>query len=179
MHHFMLNTNLRFLVLHHTVVSADKQWTFQLRSTNSLNPFKGAMRCTSPGVCFHWHLNGRPVVHLCTCAPVQVQGLHGADGPILFCLRRVLEVVREDVWWVCGLSLLPVFKALYPLVTCLLCVSQKQLFLSRWHIFLNNCLSNLKVGTFSVFTQTRKCQLRTIALNMCVQIVIVTYSGKR
>ncbi|XP_045546147.1 protein furry homolog isoform X8 [Salmo salar] len=34
--------------------------------------------------------------------------------------------------------------ALYPLVTCLLCVSQKQLFLNRWHIFLNNCLSNLK-----------------------------------
>uniref|UniRef100_A0A673B6M3 Furry homolog b (Drosophila) n=1 Tax=Sphaeramia orbicularis TaxID=375764 RepID=A0A673B6M3_9TELE len=34
--------------------------------------------------------------------------------------------------------------ALYPLVTCLLCVSQKQFFLSRWHIFLNNCLSNLK-----------------------------------
>uniref|UniRef100_A0A3Q3E9D0 Furry homolog b (Drosophila) n=1 Tax=Labrus bergylta TaxID=56723 RepID=A0A3Q3E9D0_9LABR len=35
-------------------------------------------------------------------------------------------------------------EALYPLVTCLLCVSQKQFFLSRWHIFLNNCLSNLK-----------------------------------
>ncbi|XP_039601673.1 protein furry homolog isoform X2 [Polypterus senegalus] len=35
--------------------------------------------------------------------------------------------------------------ALYPLVTCLLCVSQKQFFLSRWHIFLNNCLSNLKI----------------------------------
>lgn len=34
--------------------------------------------------------------------------------------------------------------ALYPLVTCLLCVSQKQFFLHRWHIFLNNCLSNLK-----------------------------------
>uniref|UniRef100_A0A667XMF3 FRY microtubule binding protein n=1 Tax=Myripristis murdjan TaxID=586833 RepID=A0A667XMF3_9TELE len=34
--------------------------------------------------------------------------------------------------------------ALYPLVTCLLCVSQKQLFLGRWHVFLNNCLSNLK-----------------------------------
>ncbi|KAJ3590950.1 hypothetical protein NHX12_008898 [Muraenolepis orangiensis] len=34
--------------------------------------------------------------------------------------------------------------ALYPLVTCLLCVSQKQFFLSRWHIFLANCLSNLK-----------------------------------
>lgn len=37
-------------------------------------------------------------------------------------------------------------QALYPLVTCLLCVSQKQLFLSRWHVFLNNCLSNLKVS---------------------------------
>ncbi|XP_062869920.1 protein furry homolog isoform X3 [Trichomycterus rosablanca] len=34
--------------------------------------------------------------------------------------------------------------ALYPLVTCLLCVSQKQVFLNRWHVFLNNCLSNLK-----------------------------------
>uniref|UniRef100_A0AAX7SII5 Furry homolog a (Drosophila) n=1 Tax=Astatotilapia calliptera TaxID=8154 RepID=A0AAX7SII5_ASTCA len=35
--------------------------------------------------------------------------------------------------------------AFYPLVTCLLCVSQKQFFLNRWHIFLNNCLSNLKM----------------------------------
>uniref|UniRef100_A0A3B5AB99 Protein furry homolog n=1 Tax=Stegastes partitus TaxID=144197 RepID=A0A3B5AB99_9TELE len=35
-------------------------------------------------------------------------------------------------------------QAFYPLVTCLLCVSQKQFFLNRWHVFLNNCLSNLK-----------------------------------
>ncbi|XP_077578955.1 protein furry homolog [Stigmatopora nigra] len=34
--------------------------------------------------------------------------------------------------------------AFYPLVTCLLCVSQKQFFLGRWHVFLNNCLSHLK-----------------------------------
>ncbi|XP_041695061.2 protein furry homolog-like isoform X5 [Coregonus clupeaformis] len=34
--------------------------------------------------------------------------------------------------------------ALYPLVTCLLCVSQKQFFLNNWHIFLTNCLSHLK-----------------------------------
>nr|XP_055052852.1 protein furry homolog isoform X2 [Misgurnus anguillicaudatus] len=34
--------------------------------------------------------------------------------------------------------------ALYPLVTCLLCVSQKQSFLNKWNVFLNNCLSNLK-----------------------------------
>ncbi|XP_064419085.1 protein furry homolog-like isoform X3 [Latimeria chalumnae] len=35
--------------------------------------------------------------------------------------------------------------ALYPLVTCLLCVSQKQFFLNNWHIFLQNCLSHLKI----------------------------------
>uniref|UniRef100_A0A8C4M9V5 FRY like transcription coactivator n=1 Tax=Equus asinus asinus TaxID=83772 RepID=A0A8C4M9V5_EQUAS len=35
--------------------------------------------------------------------------------------------------------------ALYPLITCLLCVSQKQFFLNNWHIFLQNCLSHLKV----------------------------------
>uniref|UniRef100_A0A8C3TD11 FRY like transcription coactivator n=1 Tax=Chelydra serpentina TaxID=8475 RepID=A0A8C3TD11_CHESE len=34
--------------------------------------------------------------------------------------------------------------ALYPLITCLLCVSQKQVFLNNWHIFLQNCLSHLK-----------------------------------
>ena len=34
--------------------------------------------------------------------------------------------------------------AIFPLVTCLLCVSQKQFFLSNWHYFLAMCLSNLK-----------------------------------
>lgn len=34
--------------------------------------------------------------------------------------------------------------ALFPLVTCLLCVSQKTFFLSNWHCFLAMCLSNLK-----------------------------------
>lgn len=34
--------------------------------------------------------------------------------------------------------------ALFPLVTCLLCVSQKQFFLANWHYFLAMCLSNLK-----------------------------------
>uniref|UniRef100_A0AAZ3RZC8 Furry homolog a (Drosophila) n=1 Tax=Oncorhynchus tshawytscha TaxID=74940 RepID=A0AAZ3RZC8_ONCTS len=37
--------------------------------------------------------------------------------------------------------------ALYPLVTCLLCVSQKHFFLNKWTVFLNNCLSNIKVLT--------------------------------
>ncbi|XP_070554698.1 protein furry homolog-like [Ptychodera flava] len=34
--------------------------------------------------------------------------------------------------------------AFFPLVTCLLCVSQKHFFLSNWHNFLNMCLSHLK-----------------------------------
>lgn len=34
--------------------------------------------------------------------------------------------------------------AIFPLVTCLLCVSQKTFFLNNWHIFLDICLSTLK-----------------------------------
>lgn len=34
--------------------------------------------------------------------------------------------------------------ALFPLVTCLLCVSQKAFFLQNWHYFLAMCLSHLK-----------------------------------
>nr|XP_032527553.1 protein furry isoform X5 [Danaus plexippus plexippus] len=34
--------------------------------------------------------------------------------------------------------------ALFPLVTCLLCVSQKLFFLANWHCFLAMCLSHLK-----------------------------------
>ncbi|XP_059139839.1 protein furry homolog-like, partial [Physella acuta] len=33
---------------------------------------------------------------------------------------------------------------LFPLITCLLCVSQKQFFLNNWHYFLSMCLSQLK-----------------------------------
>ena len=36
------------------------------------------------------------------------------------------------------------FQALFPLVTCLLCVSQKQFFLNNWSNFLTQCLSKLK-----------------------------------
>ncbi|KAF3825896.1 hypothetical protein GH733_006723 [Mirounga leonina] len=64
------------------------------------------------------------------------------------CAHYFLEVKDKDIKHaLAGLFveiLVPVAAALYPLVTCLLCVSQKQLFLNRWHIFLNNCLSNLK-----------------------------------
>ncbi len=34
--------------------------------------------------------------------------------------------------------------AIFPLVTCLLCVSQKTFFLHNWHYFLTMCLQQLK-----------------------------------
>ncbi|XP_064544555.1 protein furry isoform X5 [Drosophila montana] len=40
--------------------------------------------------------------------------------------------------------------ALFPLVTCLLCVSQKTFFLTNWHYFLAMCLSNLKNRDFNM-----------------------------
>uniref|UniRef100_A0A671Y3R8 FRY microtubule binding protein n=1 Tax=Sparus aurata TaxID=8175 RepID=A0A671Y3R8_SPAAU len=64
------------------------------------------------------------------------------------CAQYFLEVKDKDIKHaLAGLFveiLVPVAAAFYPLVTCLLCVSQKQFFLNRWHVFLNNCLSNLK-----------------------------------
>uniref|UniRef100_A0A8C4HI32 Furry homolog a (Drosophila) n=1 Tax=Dicentrarchus labrax TaxID=13489 RepID=A0A8C4HI32_DICLA len=64
------------------------------------------------------------------------------------CAQYFLEVKDKDIKHaLAGLFveiLVPVAAAFYPLVTCLLCVSQKQFFLNKWHVFLNNCLSNLK-----------------------------------
>ncbi|XP_057206794.1 protein furry homolog isoform X3 [Triplophysa rosa] len=58
------------------------------------------------------------------------------------CLRNFVESLYETTF---ELSTRKKHSlALYPLVTCLLCVSQKQFYLNRWHFFLNNCLSNLK-----------------------------------
>ncbi|XP_056593394.1 protein furry homolog isoform X1 [Triplophysa dalaica] len=58
------------------------------------------------------------------------------------CLRNFVETLYDTTL---ELSLRKKHSlALYPLVTCLLCVSQKQIFFNRWHVFLNNCLSNLK-----------------------------------
>uniref|UniRef100_A0A6I8RWI6 FRY-like transcription coactivator n=1 Tax=Xenopus tropicalis TaxID=8364 RepID=A0A6I8RWI6_XENTR len=65
------------------------------------------------------------------------------------CAQYFLEVKDKDIKHaLAGLFveiLIPVAAALYPLITCLLCVSQKQFFLNNWHIFLQNCLSHLKM----------------------------------
>uniref|UniRef100_A0A8C7F5R9 FRY microtubule binding protein n=1 Tax=Oncorhynchus kisutch TaxID=8019 RepID=A0A8C7F5R9_ONCKI len=64
------------------------------------------------------------------------------------CAQYFLEVKDKDIKHaLAGLFveiLVPVAAALYPLVTCLLCVSQKHFFLNKWTVFLNNCLSNIK-----------------------------------
>lgn len=41
-----------------------------------------------------------------------------------------------------------IFQAVYPLVTALLCISQKPFFLSNWGGFLNMCLNSIKVCLF-------------------------------
>uniref|UniRef100_A0A671NY90 Protein furry homolog n=1 Tax=Sinocyclocheilus anshuiensis TaxID=1608454 RepID=A0A671NY90_9TELE len=64
--------------------------------------------------------------------------------------------------------------ALYPLVTCLLCVSQKQIFLNRWHIFLNNCLSNLKEHNSQVlFFQNKDHKMARVALESLYRLLWV------
>ncbi|XP_043911662.1 protein furry homolog-like [Protopterus annectens] len=58
------------------------------------------------------------------------------------CLKNFVEMLYQTTFELCSRKKHSL--ALYPLVTCLLCVSQKQFFLNNWHIFLQNCLSHLK-----------------------------------
>uniref|UniRef100_A0A8C4HGF7 Furry homolog a (Drosophila) n=1 Tax=Dicentrarchus labrax TaxID=13489 RepID=A0A8C4HGF7_DICLA len=60
--------------------------------------------------------------------------------------------------------------AFYPLVTCLLCVSQKQFFLNKWHVFLNNCLSNLKHGNLQ---KSRDPKMARVALESLYRLLWV------
>ena len=48
--------------------------------------------------------------------------------------------------------------AIFPLVTCLLCVSQKAFFLTNWHYFLAMCLQHLK---------NRDPKMSRVALGKC------------
>ncbi|XP_060933822.1 protein furry homolog-like isoform X4 [Limanda limanda] len=58
------------------------------------------------------------------------------------CLKNFVEILYQTTFELSSRKKHSL--ALYPLVTCLLCVSQKQFFLNNWHIFLQNCLSHLK-----------------------------------
>lgn len=54
--------------------------------------------------------------------------------------------------------------AIFPLVTCLLCVSQKTFFLTNWHYFLAMCLQHLK---------NRDPKMSRVALGRCLACVCV------
>ncbi|XP_050432999.1 protein furry isoform X2 [Adelges cooleyi] len=58
------------------------------------------------------------------------------------CLKNFVESLYSTTLDMCTKSKHRL--SLFPLVTCLLCVSQKAFFLQNWHYFLAMCLSNLK-----------------------------------
>lgn len=58
------------------------------------------------------------------------------------CLKNFVETLWSPTLDMCSRKKHSV--TLFPLVTCLLCVSQRSIFLSSWGTFLNLCLSNLK-----------------------------------
>ncbi|XP_043493885.1 protein furry isoform X2 [Polistes fuscatus] len=58
------------------------------------------------------------------------------------CLKNFVEMLYSTTLDMCTKSKHRL--ALFPLVTCLLCVSQKTFFLQNWHYFLAMCLSQLK-----------------------------------
>ncbi|XP_050300806.1 protein furry isoform X2 [Anthonomus grandis grandis] len=58
------------------------------------------------------------------------------------CLKNFVEMLYSQTVDACTKAKHRL--ALFPLVTCLLCVSQKQFFLQYWHCFLAMCLSHLK-----------------------------------
>ena len=65
-----------------------------------------------------------------------------------FCIKLIVEVPLKKLL---GPSTFFFFQAIYPLVTVLLCVSQKAFFLSSWPSFLSMCLGTLKVLVFVLF----------------------------
>ncbi|GFY64537.1 protein furry [Trichonephila inaurata madagascariensis] len=58
------------------------------------------------------------------------------------CLKTFVEMLYSHTLDLCTKKKHSL--ALFPLVTCLLCVSQKLFFLQNWHYFLAMCLSHLK-----------------------------------
>lgn len=61
-----------------------------------------------------------------------------------------LYLVLFYFWSTSNLFTWHCFQPIYPLVTVLLCVSQKAFFLSSWPSFLNMCLGTLKVMVLTV-----------------------------
>lgn len=73
------------------------------------------------------------------------------------CVKNFVDLLYTHTLDLCAKSKHKL--ALFPLVTCLLCVSQKTVFINGWHYFLAMCLSNLK---------NRDPKLSRVALGECV-----------
>lgn len=58
------------------------------------------------------------------------------------CLKTFVELLYSPTMDLCTKK--KHMLSVFPLVTCLLCVAQKQFFLSNWHYFLTMCLQQLK-----------------------------------
>lgn len=58
------------------------------------------------------------------------------------CLKNLVDTLWSQTLDMCSRKKHSI--TLIPLVTCLLCVSQRSFFLANWGVFLNMCLSNLK-----------------------------------
>ena len=58
------------------------------------------------------------------------------------CLKNFVEMLYSQTLDMCTRNRHKL--AMFPLVTCLLCVSQKTFFLNNWHHFLTMCLQHLK-----------------------------------
>lgn len=85
------------------------------------------------------------------------------------CLKNFVEMLYSTTLDMCTKSKHRL--ALFPLVTCLLCVSQKTFFLQNWHYFLAMCLSHLK---------NRDPKMCRVALGTTkVQILYTWYFFKR
>ncbi|CAJ0965018.1 unnamed protein product, partial [Ranitomeya imitator] len=78
------------------------------------------------------------------------------------CLKNFVEMLYQNTFDLSSRKKHSL--ALYPLITCLLCVSQKQFFLNNWHIFLQNCLSHLKMPS----NNSIRKQIETLQVSSCL-----------
>ena len=82
-------------------------------------------------------------------------------------IRYTFYLIYSIYFWLTNLYIL---QAVYPLVTALLCISQKQFFLTNWGGFLNMCLNSIKVRKFGLVRcwQAHVSILRHIHMPTCL-----------
>lgn len=81
------------------------------------------------------------------------------------CLKNFVDTLWAQTLDMCNRKKHSI--TLFPLVTCLLCVSQRTFFLTNWGVFLNMCLSNLKNR------DQKKCRVALESLYRLVWIYMI------